>query len=56
MMWSNPDAWINVFDEARVPEEGDEVEILIGMNIIYDADLGTSPVLKNLEINGKLSF
>lgn len=56
MMWSNIDTWANVFDPPRLPVEGDEVKILIGMNVIYDVDLGTSPVFKNLEINGKLSF
>ena len=55
-MWSNIDTWANVFDPPRVPVAGDEVKILEDMNVIYDVDLGTSPVFKSLEINGKLSF
>ena len=37
-----------------MPEEGEEVVIEPGWDIIYD--IGTSPVFKNIQINGKLSF
>ena len=52
MLWSNIDTWTNL--PGRIPEEGDEVEIMDGWDVVYD--IGTSPVFKNLQINGKLSF
>jgi hypothetical protein len=38
---------------GRVPVEGDEVEILPGVNMILDV---STPILKKLTINGKLTF
>ena len=52
MLWSNIETWTNL--PGRIPEEGDEVEIMDGWDVVYD--IGTSPVFKNLQINGKLSF
>ena len=53
-LWSDPATWTNVFDEERLPEVGDEVTILLGMKVVYD--IGESPVLKNLAIDGDLTF
>lgn len=38
----------------RIPIEGDEVEIMDGMTVIYD--IGESPLFKSVEVNGNLSF
>lgn len=52
MYWSDPSSWPNL--NGRIPEEGEEVDIMRGYDIIYD--IGVSPVFKNVEINGKLTF
>lgn len=51
LLWSDIDTWPHL---GRVPEEGDEVEIKSGWEVTYD--VGTSPILKSLEVNGKLTF
>lgn len=51
-LWSDPATWGN--REYRVPEEGEEVVIDDNMSVIYD--IGTSPVFKSIEINGKLTL
>ena len=48
--WSNLTSW-NI--TKKIPEEGDEVVIEAGWNMILDVD---TPVLKKLTINGRLSF
>ena len=52
--WSEPTTWTNVFDPVRIPEAGDEVRIITGMNVIYDME--ESPIFKSIAIDGKLSF
>lgn len=52
MLWSDINTWTNL--PGRIPIEGDEVHILPGWDVVYDIE--TSPVFKNIEINGKLSF
>ena len=39
---------------GRVPQEGDEVVIEAGWDMIYD--VFDSPILSKLEINGRLTF
>jgi hypothetical protein len=51
MFWSEPDTW----PSGVVPAEGDDVEILSSMNVVYDVE-GTPPDLDSLEINGILKF
>lgn len=48
--WSDPTVW----PENRIPEEGDEVEILPGWNMIIDVE--ETPLLALLTINGRLTF
>lgn len=50
--WSDPASWPMLPD--RIPLEGEEVNIPVGLTIIYD--IGTSPIFKKVEINGNLSF
>lgn len=50
-LWSDERTWPAL---GRVPIAGDEAEIPDGWEVIYD--VGTSPVLKSVEVNGKLSF
>lgn len=52
VLWSEATTWPNL--PGRIPLEGEEVEIMKGMVVIYD--IGVSPRLKSLEVNGKLSF
>ena len=60
MYWSDPNTWARHrernyrTDEDGLPLDGEEVEIMVDMDVIYD--IGTSPVFKNLQVNGKLSF
>lgn len=49
-LWSDPLSW----EEGVLPEEGDDVEIMSGWNMILD--LEETPVLNSLTINGRLSF
>jgi hypothetical protein len=51
LRWSDKDTWPHL---GRVPIAGDEVEIREGWEVLYDAE--TSPILKSLEVNGKLTF
>ena len=51
-LWSDPTTWKNL--PNRIPIEGDDIHIEPGWNVIYD--IGISPILKSLEINGRLSF
>lgn len=51
MLWSDKKTWPNL---GHVPEEDDEVEIKDGWEVVYDVE--TSPILKSLEVNGKLTF
>ena len=55
-LWSNPDSWEGQFssNERQIPEEGDDVEIMPGWNMIYDIE--ESPILELLTINGRLTF
>jgi hypothetical protein len=50
VMWSNPNSWPN----KKLPKEGETVEILPGVNMIFD--LPKSPKLKLIVINGGLTF
>jgi cell migration-inducing and hyaluronan-binding protein len=49
-LWSDPATW----PSGKVPVEGEDVEILPGKNILFD--LEESPILKQIEINGRLTF
>lgn len=51
--WSNPLDWDHYLN-GRIPEDGDEIEIRLGWNMIFD--ILESPKLKKLEINGVLSL
>jgi len=51
-VWSNAASWEG--GHGKVPEEGDEVEIKSGWNMIFDIE--DSPLLASLIINGKLTF
>jgi hypothetical protein len=50
VMWSNPNSW----PTKKLPKEGESVEILPGVNMIFD--LPKSPKLKLIVINGALTF
>ena len=50
-LWSDPELW---GEGGKVPEEGDEVEIMSGWNMLLD--INETPKLKTLTINGRLSF
>lgn len=50
ILWSSADSW----ESGSVPIEGEEVEILPGINMVFDLD--ESPILDKLTINGRLSF
>ena len=52
LFWSNPASWPNL--PNRIPIEGEEVEIMTGLDVIYD--IGISPLFKSIEVNGNLSF
>lgn len=52
MLWSDPATWRNL--PNRIPQEGDEVEIMDGWTVIYD--IGTSPLFQNVQVNGNLEF
>lgn len=47
--WSDKTQWPG----DKIPEEGDSVVIEPGLNMILDVD---TPLLRKLEINGRLSF
>lgn len=49
-LWSATTSW----ESGAIPVEGDEVEILPGVNMLFD--LEDSPLLAKLTINGRLSF
>ena len=46
--WSDPATW--TYLDNRVPEEGEEVIIHQGWDVIFD--LENSPIFKNVEVNG----
>lgn len=48
--WSNASSWNN----SKVPEFNDTVEIPSGVNMLYDVE--ESPILNVLTINGRLTF
>lgn len=48
--WSNASDW----ESGKIPEEGEDVEIKSGWNMIFDIE--ESPKLRNLQINGRLTF
>jgi hypothetical protein len=48
--WSDPKSW----PSGKVPVAGETVEIISGMNMLYD--LQESPIIDMLEINGRLTF
>jgi len=48
--WSDPDSW----PSGEVPVEGDDVVIESAMWIEFDVE--DTPILKSLEINGRLTF
>ena len=50
-LWSDPESW---GEGGKVPEEGDDVEIMSGWNMLLD--INETPKLKTLTINGRLSF
>ena len=58
--WSDPEAWKilddsgNILSEAKVPEEGDDVVIQTGWNMVLDVK--ETPILNRLTINGNLRF
>jgi hypothetical protein len=41
-------------DDAQIPEEGDEVVIPVGIEMIFNIE--ETPRLKSIEVNGKLTF
>lgn len=49
-LWSNASSW----SSGEVPVDGDEVVIESGWNMVLD--LEQTPLLKSLEINGRLTF
>jgi hypothetical protein len=48
--WSNPNSW----NTGKIPESGENVEIMPGWNMILDIE--ETPILKVLQINGRLTF
>jgi hypothetical protein len=48
-LWSVPATW----PSGKVPEDGEDVEIIPGANILLDID---TAILGNLVINGRLTF
>ena len=50
-LWSDPESW---GEGGKVPEEGDEVTIESGWNMVLDIE--ETPILESLTINGRLSF
>ena len=50
-LWSDPESW---GENGVVPEEGDEVEIMSGWNMLLD--LNETPHFKSLTINGRLTL
>ena len=52
--WSDPNSWTVGNVSGVVPKENDTVIIPEGWNMIYD--VGVSPILTYLEINGILTF
>lgn len=48
-LWSVPATW----PSGKVPEAGEDVEIVPGANILLDI---STPLLNNLVINGRLTF
>jgi hypothetical protein len=53
-LWSDPVCWTT--NNGAVPVAGDEVVIDGSMNIVLDVNATDMPILKSLEINGKLRF
>ena len=49
-LWSDPESW---GEGGKVPEDGDDVEIMSGWNMLLD--LNETPNLHTLTINGRLS-
>jgi hypothetical protein len=49
--WSSPDSW----KTGKVPLEGEDAIVQPGYNIIYDI-VGDSPIINNVQINGRVSF
>lgn len=49
-LWSNPTTW----PSGKVPQAGEDVEVLTGKNIVYD--LEDSPIYNYVQINGRLTF
>lgn len=54
-LWSDPVCW-TATNSGAVPVAGDEVVIDGSMNIVLDVNATDMPILKSLEINGKLKF
>lgn len=50
VLWSDPLSW----PDEKVPVDGDMAEVTPGTNMLFDID--ESPMLKQLTINGRLSF
>ena len=48
--WSHPEEW----PDKHLPEEGEDVEILAGWNMILD--VADPPILNMIRINGRLTF
>lgn len=48
--WSNPLSW----ESKKVPVAGESVEILPGVNMLYD--VAESPIMEMITINGRLTF
>ena len=51
-LWSDPATW--TYLDNRIPEAGEEVIIQEGWEVIYDIE--NSPIFKNIEVNGKLTW
>lgn len=49
-LWSDPLNW----PDERLPEDGEDVEILKGWNMILD--IAQTPKIKHMQLNGKLTF
>ncbi|CDW80878.1 ipt tig domain containing protein [Stylonychia lemnae] len=50
--WSDPSSWPN----GKVPTDGENVVIEAGWNMLYDVQNSAGPILKMLQINGRLTF